>query len=119
MTLLRLDVILDTYKSMASDIPEENIIKSLFAQSMVLGVDLSVQVIIKSSTWRTALPYLQEAVNDIPVADNKEIAARILNNAEELWPTFISSVGKSRKKIAHIAGILTNLIQEIRDAPTN
>jgi hypothetical protein len=119
MTLDRLDAILDTYKAMADDIPDDNTVKAMLAQSMVLGIDGSVKIVTHSNTWVTALSFLQSALIDIPVSENKEIAARILNIAEELWPTFILSAGKSTKKSTHIAGILTKLIQEIRDAPTS
>jgi len=119
MTFPQLDAILDTYKSMAADIPDENTVRALMARSMVAGIDGSVMLIKQSSTWRTALPYLQAAIVDIPVEQNQEIAARILNMAEELWPAFIASASKSTKKVTHIAGTMTKLIQEIRNAPTS
>lgn len=119
MTFPQLDAILDTYKSMAADIPDENTVKALMAQSMVAGIGGSVVMIKQSSTWRTALPYLQTAIVDIPVERNQEIAASILNMAEELWPAFVLSASKSTKRVTHIAGLMTKLIQEIRDAPTS
>jgi hypothetical protein len=118
MTFPQLDAILDTYKAMADDIPDENTVRALMARSMVAGIGGSVILIKQSATWRTALPFLQAAIVDIPVEQNQEIAARILNMAEELWPTFITSASKSTKKVTHIAGLLTTLLQEIRNAPT-
>lgn len=119
MSFGQLDAILDTYKSMADDIPDDNTVKAMLAQSLVVGIDNSVNIVVHSATWQTALTYMQAAISDIPVTENKEIAARILNVAEELWPTFILAAGKSTKKSNHIAGILTRLIQEIRNAPTS
>jgi predicted ATP-grasp superfamily ATP-dependent carboligase len=119
MTFDRLDAILDTYKAMADDIADNNTAKAMLAQSMVVGVEGSVQLVIHSNTWVTALSFLQSAIVDIPVSENPEIAARVLNVANELWPTFISTASQSNKKTNHIAGILTKLIQEIRDAPTS
>jgi hypothetical protein len=119
MTFPQLDAILDTYKAMADDIPDENTVKALMARSMVAGIGGSIVLIKQSATWRTALPFLQAAIVDIPVGQNQEIAARILNMAEELWPAFLASASKSTKKVTHIAGMLTILIQEIRNAPTS
>jgi hypothetical protein len=119
MTFDRLDAILDTYKAMADDIADDNTAKAMLAQSMVVGVDGTVAMVIRSNTWLTALSYLQSAIADIPVSENSEIASRVLNVANDLWPTFISTAGQSTRKMNHIAGILTKLIQEIRNAPTN
>jgi hypothetical protein len=119
MSLSGLDVILDTFKSMTNEIPDEATVKGLLMQSTVLGVDASIKVIIKSNTWITALPYLHEAVGDIPEDQNHEIAVRLLNVAEELWPSFISSVEHSKKKTTHIANMLKLIIQEIRNGSTD
>jgi len=119
MSLTGLDVILDTFKSMTNEIPDENTVKSLLAQSMVFGVDASVAMIIKSHTWVTALSYLHEAVDDIPEDQNHEIAVRLLNVAEELWPNFISGIAHSKKKTTHIANMLKLIIKEIRNGTTN
>jgi hypothetical protein len=119
MSLEGLDVILDTFKSMTNELPDENTVKALLAQSTILGAEASVSTILRSNTWVTAKPYLVDAVHDIPVEQNPEIAARIVNLAEELWPTFISGIGRSTKKTAHIAKILKLIIQEIRNGSTD
>ena len=119
MTLERLDAILETYKAMANDIADDSTAKAMLNQSMVVGIDGTVAIVTRSNTWITSLSFLQSAINDIPVADNPEIASMVLNVANELWPTFISAAGQSTRKTNHIAGILTKLIQEIRDAPTS
>lgn len=119
MSFGELKTILETYQSVADDIPDDNTAKAMLAQSMVLGINNSVNLVLGSSTWSTTLPFLQTAINDIPVEQNQAIAQEILTVAEQLWPTFILTAGKSSNKINHLAGLLTRLIQEIRDAPTN
>jgi hypothetical protein len=119
MSLEGLDVILDTFKSMTSEIPDENTVKALLAQSTIIGAEASVSTILRSNTWITTKPYLVDAIHDIPVEQNPEIAARIANMAEELWPTFITSASKSTKKTAHIAKMLKLIIQEIRNGSTD
>jgi len=116
---MRLDTILDSVLSMKNEIPDENTVKALLAQSMVVGVSISATMITQSESWKTAFPFIKDAVADIPLEEDKEIAARIVNAAESLWPNFILSVGSNKKKKVHVAGILKALIQECRNGSTN
>ena len=119
MTLSQLKIILDVFCSKKDDIPNESTVKGYIKQSQVLGINSSVNIILQTEAWRVALPHLQSAINDIPVDQNNEIYAQILNAAQALWPNFISIVARNSKKTAHIMGILTRMVKEIRDAPTN
>lgn len=119
MTLPQLKIILDVFRSKKDDIPNESTIKGYVNQSQVMGVNSSVNIILQTEAWKIVLPHLQSAINDIPVSENDEIYAQILNAAEALWPNFISVVAGNSKKKAHVMGILTRMVKEIRDAPTN
>ena len=119
MGVEQLRVILNAYRKVGDAVPEESMIRGLLNQSMVIGIDASVSVITGLHTWQTALPYLQDAIKDIPPSQNAEIGTEVFNQAEELWPNFISSLQNSTKKRNHVGKMLTKLIKEIRDAPTN
>jgi len=96
---------------------DESSIKALFSQSMVLGVDETVRLVTKSETWKASAPQLRSIISD--VQNNQEVAARFFNLAEDLFPSFISSIVKSNKKKTHVQGVVTKLIQEIRNASAN
>lgn len=119
MTIPQLKLILDIFIKNPSDIPNESIVKGYVNQSMVIGINSSVTMILGMEAWRLALPHLQGAINDIPESENNEIYAQILNAAEVIWPNFISAVAKNNKKKTHVMGMLTRMVKEIRDAPTN
>lgn len=119
MTLPQLKAILDILKRMPENIPDEHSVQGLFNQSMVVGVDASIAIIKKSDAWIKTVPYLRNAIVDIPIAKNSEIYGQILSTAELFWPTFISSVAKSSKKKTYLMKLLTNLIEEVRDVSTN
>lgn len=116
MSLAQLKAILDVTRRMPDSIPDESTVKALLNQSMVAGIDTSIYIIKKSETWIKILPYLKNAINDIPKTSNDEIYGQFLIVAESFWPTFISSVARSNKKKTHIIKILTRLVEEVRNA---
>lgn len=116
MSLAQLKAILDVLRRMPDNIPDEQTVKALLNQSMVAGVDTSVLMIKQTESWVKILPYLKNAINDIPPTLNNEIYGQFLIVAESFWPNFISSVAKSSKKKTHIIKILTRLVEEVRNA---
>ena len=127
MSLEQLDNLVGSVKqAFDSNLPAENLpisldedsIKTMFSQSLVLGVNGTVEAIKGSETWKASVSYLQEAISDLPndATNNQQIAARFFNLVEVLFPTFISQVVKSNKKKTHVQGVVTKLIQEIRNA---
>jgi len=127
MSLEQLDNLVGSVKqAFDSNLPAENLpisldedsIKTMFSQSLVLGVNGTVEAIKGSETWKASVSYLQEAISDLPndATNNQQIATRFFNLAEVLFPTFISQVVKSNKKKTHVQGVVTKLIQEIRNA---
>jgi len=127
MSLEQLDNLVGSVKqAFDSNLPAENLpisldedsIKTMFSQSLVLGVNGTVEAIKGSETWKASVSYLQEAISDLPndATNNQQIATRFFNLAEVLFPTFISSIVKSNKKKTHVQGVVTKLIQEIRNA---
>ena len=127
MSLEQLDNLVGNVKqAFDSNLPTENLpisldedsIKTMFSQSLVLGVNGTVEAIKGSETWKASVSYLQEAISDLPndATNNQQIATRFFNLAEVLFPTFISSIVKSNKKKTHVQGVVTKLIQEIRNA---
>ncbi|MDD3087978.1 MAG: hypothetical protein PHP89_05380 [Candidatus Omnitrophica bacterium] len=116
MSLAQLKAILDVMRDMPENIPDEPTVRALLNQSMVAGVDASIGVIKRSDSWIKVLPYLKNAINDIPETLNDEIYGQFLIVAESFWPNFISSVAKSNRKKTHIMKILTRLVEEVRNA---
>lgn len=119
MSLAQLKAILDILRRMPENIPDEDAVKGLLNQSMVIGIDASVMLIKKSDAWNKTSQYLKNAIQDVPIADNNEIYGQLLSTAELFWPNFISSVAKSGKKKTHIMKILTKLVEEVRNVPTD
>lgn len=117
MSLEQLDMVLETYRTMVGDLPTEESVEKALAKSMTAGVSVSVQYIVGLETWKTSVPFLREAISDIPndVENNREIAARVFGMVEGFFPSFISGVGENKEKTAHVAGVMTRLIQEIRN----
>lgn len=116
MSLADLHEVLGVYRSTVDDIPADATVRAYLMQSMVLGVDGTVQTITKTNTWSTALPVLKGVLSDIPVEENVEIAAQIFNVLEEMYPDMVQALTKSPKKVAHVSGIVSQLIKEIRNA---
>lgn len=116
MSLAQLKAILDVLQRMPENIPDESSVRALLNQSMVAGVEVSIAAIKKSESWIKILPYLKNAINDIPINLNNEIYGQFITVAESFWPNFISSVAKSTKKKTHIMKILTRLVEEVRNA---
>ena len=115
MSLEQLDQIIAVHLSTADDFPDEMTIKAAFQQSMVMGADHTVKYIKSMNIWEVARPILQDAIQDIPLEENPEIAGRIFNVMETLYPKFIVSIAASRKKTTHAGEIISKLIREIRD----
>jgi len=119
MSLAQLKAILDILKRMPENLPDEQTVKGLLNQSMVMGIDASIMLIKKSEAWNKTSPYLKNAIQDVPTDENNEIYGQFLSTAELFWPNFISSVAKSNKKKTHIMKILTTLVEEVRNVSTN
>jgi hypothetical protein len=115
MSLAELDQIIAVHLSTADDFPDEATIKAAFQQSMVVGAGHTVKYIKSLNIWEVAKPILQGAIRDIPLEENPEIAGRIFNVMETLYPKFIISLASSPKKVAHAGDIISKLIKEIRD----
>jgi len=115
MSLEQLDQIIAVHLSTADDFPDEMTIKAAFQQSMVMGADHTVKYIKSMNIWEVARPILQDAIQDIPVEENPEIAGRIFNVMETLYPKLIDSIAASPKKTMHAGKIISKLIQEIRN----
>lgn len=119
MSLAQLKVILDILKRMPENIPDEDTVKGFLNQSMVLGIDASIILIKKSEAWNKTSPYLKNAIQDVPIDENNEIYGQFLSTAELFWPNFISSVAKNTKKKTYIMKVLTRLVEEVRNVPTD
>ena len=115
MSLEQLDQIIAVHLSTADDFPDEMTIKAAFQQSMVMGSDHTVKYIKSMNIWEVARPILQDAIQDIPLEENPEIAGRIFNVMETLYPKFIIAVASSPKKVTHAGDIISKLIKEIRN----
>jgi len=115
MSLVELDRIIQLHLSTASNIPTKIEVKNAFNQSMVIGPDETVNRLKTTKTWEIASPVLQKAIGDMPIEENPEIAGRIFNVMETLYPKFIISLASSPKKVAHAGDIISKLIKEIRD----
>ncbi|MFA5692405.1 hypothetical protein [Mesotoga prima] len=115
MSLEQLDQIIAVHLSTADDFPDEMTIKAAFQQSMVMGADHTVKYIKSMNIWEVARPILQDAIQDIPLEENPEIAGRIFNVMETLYPKFIIAVASSPKKVTHAGDIISKLIKEIRN----
>lgn len=115
MSLVKLDQLIQLHLS-SSNIPSKIEVKNAFNQSMVIGVDETVNRLKTTQTWETALPILQKVIGDMPIEENPEIAGRIFNVLEKLYPEFINSIASNAKKTTHAGLIMAKLIQEIRNA---
>lgn len=115
MSFEDLDHVIKLHLSTVEEFPDEASIKAAFQQSMVVGSDNTVDYIKSMNVWAVAKPILQIAIHDIPAEENPEIAGRIFNVVETLYPKFIVSIAASRKKTAHAGEIISKLIREIRD----
>ena len=115
MSLDKLDQIIAVHLSTADDFPDEMAIKAAFQQSMVMGADHTVKYIKSMNIWEVARPILRDAIQDIPLEENPEIAGRIFNVMETLYPKFIIAVASSPKKVTHAGDIISKLIKEIRN----
>lgn len=115
MSLEDLDQIISVHLGGIEKFPEETDIKAAFQQSMVMGSDHTVKFIKSMNVWEIAKPFLQNAIRDIPVEENTEIAGRIFNVMETVYPKFIVSVATSQKKTMHAGEIISKLIREIRN----
>lgn len=82
---------------------------------MVMGSGHTVKVYKITEYMGGCKPILQGAIHDIPLEENPEIAGRIFNVMETLYPKFIISLASSPKKVAHAGDIISKLIKEIRD----
>ena len=116
MSLVELDRIIQLHLSTASNIPTKIEVKNAFNQSMVIGPDETVNRLKTTKTWEIASPILQKAIGDMPIEENPEIAGRIFNVLEKLYPEFITNIAGNAKKVTHAGLIVTKLIQEIRNA---
>ena len=115
MSLEELDRIINIHLGTVENFPDESEIKAAFQQSMVMGSDNTVKFIKSMNVWEVARPLLQNAIRDIPVEENPEIAGRIFNVMETVYPKFIASVASSQKKTMHAGKIISKLIKEMRN----
>jgi hypothetical protein len=115
MSLEELDQIIGMHLETASEFPKETEIKAAFQQSMVMGTDHTINIIKSMNIWPVAKPIVQKAIQDIPIEENPEIAGRIFNVLETIYPRFIASIAASQKKTLHAGEIISKLIREIRD----
>ena len=115
MSLEELDQIISIHLGNVENFPDETDIKAAFQQSMVMGVDHTVEFIKSMNAWEIAKPLLQNAIRNIPVEENPEIAGRVFNVMETVYPKFIVSIAASQKKTMHIGDIISKLIREIRN----
>lgn len=119
MSLSELDQIIAVHLGAIERFPNETEIKAAFQQSMVMGSDNTVKFIKSMNIWEVAKPVLQNAISDIPTSANPEIAGRIFNVMEKIYPKFIVSIATSQKKTTHAGEIISKLIKEIRDDAGN
>ncbi len=115
MSLADLDLAIETHLSVIKKFPDESGVKAAFQQSMVAGSGNTVKYIKSMNVWPIAKPILYNVIQDIPVEENPEIAGRIFNVMETLYPKLIDSIAASPKKTMHAGKIISELIQEIRN----